>query len=99
MKRRLLVVLLLLLSAAPVFAQFKREAFQQSYNDDKATSKDSVDVLFSLKEYFGGLKHESEIKIGTMFAGSLVFVGSIRRASTMQPSTVSSARASRTGEP
>ena len=75
MKRRLLVVLLLLLSAAPVFAQFKREAFQQSYNDDKATSKDSVDVLFSLKEYFGGLKHENEIKIGTMFAGSLVFVG------------------------
>lgn len=75
MKRRLLVVLLLLLSAAPVFAQFKREAFQQSYNDDKTTSKDSVDVLFSLKEYFGGLKHENEIKIGTMFAGSLVFVG------------------------
>ena len=75
MKRRLLVVLLLLLSAAPVFAQFKREAFQQSYNDDKATSKDSVDVLFSLKEYFGGLKHENELKIGTMFAGSVVFIG------------------------
>lgn len=75
MKRRLLVVLLLLLSAAPVFAQFKREAFQQSYNDDKAASKDSVDVLFSLKEYFGGLKHENELKIGTMFAGSVVFIG------------------------
>ena len=53
----------------------RAEACQQSYNDDKATSKDSTDVLFSFKDYFAGLAHKDEIKIGTMFAGSLVCIG------------------------
>jgi len=57
------------------FAQFKQDAFSQSYNDDSATSKDSVDVLFSLPEYFGGLAHKNTLKVGNSFAGSLVFVG------------------------
>ncbi|MBO4264235.1 MAG: hypothetical protein J5871_06120 [Bacteroidales bacterium] len=56
-------------------AQFRKDAFTQSYNDDAASSKDSVDVLFSFKEYFGGLAHKNELKPGTSFAGSLVFIG------------------------
>ena len=73
--KRIFSLLLFLLFALTASAQFKSEAFQQSYNDDKGTSKDSTDVLFSFKEYFGGLKHENEIKIGTMFAGSALIIG------------------------
>ena len=32
-------------------------------------------MLFSLKEYFGGLGHKNELKVGNMFAGSAVFIG------------------------
>lgn len=67
------------LLAAPCFnasAQFKKEAFQQQYNDDKSSqNKDSVDVLFNFKEYFGGLAHKNEMEIGTAFAGSAVLIG------------------------
>lgn len=56
-------------------AQFREEAFSQQYNDDKGASADSVDVLFSFKEYFGALGHNNEMKIGNSFAGSLVFIG------------------------
>ena len=56
-------------------AQFKTEAFTQQYNDDPAAAADSTDRLFSLKEYFGGLRHENDIRIGTMTAGSAVFIG------------------------
>ena len=54
---------------------FKEEAFNQQYNDDPASDADSTDVLFSFKEYFGGLAHKNEIRIGTMTAGSAVFIG------------------------
>ena len=73
--KRILAAIVLALLAVNASAQFKKDAFQQQYNDDKASSKDSVDVLFSFKEYFGGLSHKNELKIGTLFAGSLVFVG------------------------
>ena len=73
--KKLVPLLFLLLYALTASAQFKSEAFQQSYNDDPASAKDSTDVLFSFKEYFEGLRHEREIKIGTMFAGSLLVVG------------------------
>lgn len=73
--RRILAAIVLALLAVNASAQFKKDAFQQQYNDDKTSSKDSVDVLFSFKEYFGGLSHKNELKIGTLFAGSLVFVG------------------------
>ncbi|MBQ6244976.1 MAG: hypothetical protein IJK55_09730 [Bacteroidales bacterium] len=56
-------------------AQFRSEAFSQQYNDDPATATDSTDVLFSLKDYFAGLRHEQELKIGTMTGGSAVFIG------------------------
>ncbi len=75
MMKKFLVTLLFVLFAAVASAQFRSEAFQQSYNDDKATSKDSTDVLFSFKDYFAGLSHKNEIKIGTMFAGSLLCIG------------------------
>jgi len=56
-------------------AQFKEQAFSQQYNDDTAADADSTDVLFSFKEYFGGLRHENEIRIGTMVGGSAVILG------------------------
>lgn len=59
----------------PARAQFKEEAFTQSYNDDPADT-DSIATMFSFKEFFGGLSHKNELKIGTLFAGSTIFVGS-----------------------
>lgn len=59
---------------------FRTEAFQQSYNDDKTTQskRDTADVLFSFKEYFGGLGHKRTARIGTLAAGSAVFVGGMQ---------------------
>lgn len=73
--KKVLLLLLFALCCMNASAQFKRDAFQQSYNNDKSNPKDSVDVLFSFKEYFQGLKHEKEIKIGTMCAGSALIIG------------------------
>ena len=71
------VLLLAALNPADCFAQFKEQAFTQQYNDDTTSTgqKDSVDVLFSFREYFGALGHKNTMKIGTMFAGSAVFIG------------------------
>ncbi len=57
-------------------AQFKEEAFQQTYNDpnDTTATGDSA-ALFSFKEFIGGLAHKNTLKIGTMFAGSVVLPG------------------------
>ena len=68
----------LLAVAAPVGrAQFKQDAFTQTYADTTDTElKDSTDRLFSFKEYFGGLAHKREARIGTLFAGSTILVGS-----------------------
>ncbi len=73
--KKLLTTFLFALIAFCAFAQFKSEAFTQSYNDDVAGQKDSTDVLFSFKEYFGGLAHKNELKIGTLAAGSALFLG------------------------
>jgi len=78
MKRLLFIILPLLLvfaSGSNLYAQFKEEAFSQSYNDDKSTGKDTTDVLFSFKDFFGGIAHKHEIKIGTMTAGSMIMPG------------------------
>jgi hypothetical protein len=58
-------------------AQFKEEAFTQTYNDPADTTgmKDTTDKLFSVKEFIGGLAHKNTLKIGTMFAGSVVLPG------------------------
>lgn len=58
-------------------AQFKDQAFQQNYNDSTMTEKsDTTDKLFSFKELFQGLGHKKQIKIGTVFGGSLMLPGS-----------------------
>lgn len=58
-------------------AQFRDEAFTQNYNEpgDSTSRNDTTDKLFSFKDYFGGLTHKHPIKIGTMFAGSVVLPG------------------------
>lgn len=58
-------------------AQFKEEAFQQTYNEkgDTTSVSDTVDKLFSFKEWGQGLAHKKTIKIGTMFMGSLFAPG------------------------
>ena len=72
----LLPVLLLLAIPLTGHAQFREEAFQQTYNDDADTlGRDTTDVLFSFKEFFGGINHTQNARIGTMFAGSMVFIG------------------------
>ncbi len=73
--KKVLALISFLLIAATASAQFREEAFQQSYNDDTANPKDSVDVMFSFKEYFAGLRHEQGIKIGTLAAGSSLLIG------------------------
>ena len=71
----LTTALLAVFACLDASAQFKEDAFSQQYNDDPASAADSTDVLFSFKDYFGGLRHRNEIKIGTMTAGSALFIG------------------------
>lgn len=73
-----LIVFFLVAHTFAAKAQFKEGAFTQSYNEqaDTTSVKDSSDKLFSFKELFSGLAHKSEIKIGTMFAGSVILPGS-----------------------
>jgi hypothetical protein len=81
--KELVLRILLVFACAAVFsltaqAQFKEEAFSQSYNDpaDTLASRDSVDQMWSFKEFFHGVAHhDSTLKIGSMFAGSTVFIG------------------------
>ena len=58
-------------------AQFREEAFNQNYNEpgDSTALADSADQLFSFKELFGGLAHKNEMRIGTMFASSMILPG------------------------
>ena len=56
-------------------AQFKEEAFSQTYNSDTTSVSDTADKLFSFKEWSRGLAHKQTIKIGTMFAGSVFAPG------------------------
>ena len=57
-------------------AQFKEEAFQQTYNEEGTYNpRDTADRLFSFKEYIGGLSHKNTIKPGVMFAGSVILPG------------------------
>ncbi len=56
--------------------QFREEAFTQNYNEPgDTTARDSTDAAFTFKEYFGGIRHKRESRIGVMFAGSTVFIG------------------------
>ena len=56
-------------------AQFKEEAFTQTYNSDTTSVSDTADKLFSFKEWGRGLAHKQTIEIGTMFMGSVFAPG------------------------
>ena len=58
-------------------AQFKEEAFKQTYNDpnDSTAVADTAAKLFSFKDWAGGMAHKHTIKVGTMFMGSLIMPG------------------------
>lgn len=74
-----LILLCLAALSSVAKAQFKEEAFRQSYNEprDSTASRDSVDKMWSFREFFRGVSHkDSVMRIGTMFAGSVVFIGS-----------------------
>lgn len=72
----LTVVLAALFFSQTAHAQFKTEAFQNGFGaDETAAPSDSAKSLFSFKEYFAGLSHKQDMRIGTMCAGSAIFVG------------------------
>lgn len=82
MKNRVLTYLTIcivgLLSSAGISrAQFKEDIYAQDPNikTKVKTKVDTTERLFSFKEYFGGLSHKNTLKIGTMFAGSMVLPG------------------------
>lgn len=58
-------------------AQFKEEAFQQTYNEkgDSTAVADTADKLFSFKEWGRGIAHKQKIEVGTMFMGSVFAPG------------------------
>lgn len=82
--RRSSILILFLISlfclfkaAVPSYAQFKSDAFSQNYaTGDQTAQTDSVEQMFSIKEFYRGVTHQQELKIGTLFAGSTVFIGS-----------------------
>ena len=82
MTRRILCILtgilaLMALTAQSAKAQFKTEAFTNGFSNgsESTTPADSVEQMFSLKEYMAGLRHKQELKIGTLFGGSAAFIG------------------------
>ena len=56
-------------------AQFKEDIYATDPNIKQSSSSDPAEKLFSVKEYIGGLSHKNTLKIGTMFAGSVVLPG------------------------
>ncbi len=58
-------------------AQFKDEAFTQTYNEkgDTTSVRDTSDKMFSFAELFGGVAHKRDLRIGTMFTGSVFLPG------------------------
>lgn len=71
-----LVLLGLAAGSRDAYAQFKEEAFNQNYStDDEDGAERDTSSIFSLKTYFRGLAHKTELKTGTLGIGSAVFVG------------------------
>lgn len=58
-------------------AQFKEEAFKQTYNDqtDSTAVTDTAAKMFSFKDWAGGMSRKHTIKVGTMFMGSVIMPG------------------------
>ena len=74
----LLTVLSLLALKPEAAAQFKKEAFSNGFGKDEVSPTDSAEAMFSLKEYFQGLSHKTDLKIGTLAGGSALFVGGMQ---------------------
>lgn len=74
----LLTVLSLLAFKPEAAAQFKKEAFSNGFGGDEVSPADSAEAMFSLKEYFQGLSHKTDLKIGTLAGGSALFVGGMQ---------------------
>lgn len=76
MNRFLAILFCLFVFSGIASAQFKEEAFTQTYADPNDTTMvDSTAAMFSFKNYFRGIAHKEPVKIGTVLAGSTVFVG------------------------
>ena len=75
--RFLIIVAILVLACPGTRAQFKRDAFTQNYSDLKDTTarKDSIDKMFSFKEFFGGMAHKNTLKPGNVVFGSAIMPG------------------------
>ncbi len=76
--RYIFVICVLLAFSVSSSAQFREEAFTQTYNDSTDVQdgqKDSTDKLFSFRELFGGLSHKREMRIGTMTGASFFLPG------------------------
>ncbi len=72
----LAIIVCMMGSSFSASAQFKEEAFTQNYNPaDSTAATDSSDKMFSFKELFRGVAHKQDLKIGTMFAGSVFMPG------------------------
>ena len=73
------MLVLLTAFSGTAYAQFRSEAFTQSYNDHKRdslkTQNDSTDKVINFKEIFGGLAHKREMRIGSMFGTSVILPG------------------------
>ena len=67
-------------------AQFKEEAFSQSYVDPSdTTGKGEVDQMWTFKEFFNGVaKHDSTLRIGSF---SLVRLSSSEQSSSTTGNT------------
>lgn len=56
-------------------AQFKSEAFSQNYSSEEETDTTETS-MFSLKDYYRQVTHKDSVaRIGTLFAGSTIFIG------------------------
>ena len=80
--KRIIAIISVTVSCLAIFsgqayAQFREEAFTQTYNDqtDSTATSDTSDKMFTFKELFGGLAHKTDLRIGTMFASSMVIPG------------------------
>lgn len=75
-QRILACIALLLAFSLSSSAQFKEEAFNQNYDTEGDTTS-TGEKMWSFKEFSHGVIHkDSTLKIGSLFAGSMVFVGS-----------------------
>ncbi len=76
--RTLLALVCLAAFSTGAKAQFREKAFSQTYNDpsDTTSARDSIDRMWSFREFFRGVSHkDTTLRIGSMFAGSMVFIG------------------------